>query len=216
MKTSAITAIAATSLFSAPALAGEVRMGRDLEWVPECGIICVEHAVAAQGCDPSIQECYCGKGFHEPWYHCMTAACDRENLPNAYIWGLSQCDPNRSIYVGDKTYDIMVRGQNGTVIPRVPTNTTVWSASPTFLSDSHWSLETPRSIKSSVHTTTAAEEVAAIKEVTATESTTKASTTGPTATSTKHATVTDSGSGMTKAGMASVGLVSVATMFLLV
>ncbi|RGP67123.1 hypothetical protein FSPOR_6179 [Fusarium sporotrichioides] len=175
-------AIAATSLFSTPALASEDRMGRDLEWIPECGIICVEHAVAAQG--------------------------------YAYVWGFSQCDPNRSIYVGDKTYDIMVRGQNGTVIPPVPTNTTVWSASPTFLSDSHWSLETPRSIKSSVHTTTAAEEVTATKEVTTTELTTKASVTGPTATSTKPTTVTDSGSGMTKAGMASVGLVSEAAMFL--
>ncbi|UZP38955.1 hypothetical protein NXS19_006771 [Fusarium pseudograminearum] len=210
MKTSAITAIAATALFAAPTLASP--RGRDLDWVPECGVTCVERAVAAQGCDPNLQECYCGRGFFDPWYACVSQACSREDLPNGYIWGFTRCDPKTPIFIDSETYDSIKGPRNETTIPPVPTSTGIWSASPSFVSDHDWVLETPHSVKSSIQARATAEETTAV--ATETTTTTRASATGPTATSTKPATVTDSGSAMIKAGMASLGLASVAAMFL--
>ncbi|KAH6993557.1 hypothetical protein EDB82DRAFT_575111 [Fusarium venenatum] len=236
MKTSATIALAATA--TATATTGfSGGYGNTLDWVPECG-----------GCDPLLQECYCGWGFFTPWKDCILKTCEREDLPNGYIWGITRCDPKSSMYVADGVYDSDLKALDGTVVPPLPATPPAWSASPTFISDPDWALETPRSIKSSVHSpATAAEPVAestavaepiaepiAVAEPTtvvvavsdevkkrsiltaaAAESTTKASVTSTTATSTKHATVTDSGSGMTKVAMASVGLASVAVMFLL-
>ncbi|KAK6715411.1 hypothetical protein SNK04_006349 [Fusarium graminearum] len=205
MKTSAITAIAATALFAAPTLASP--RGRDLDWVPECG-----RAVAAQGCDPNLQECYCGRGFFDPWYACISQACSREDLPNGYIWGFTRCDPKTPIFIDSETYDLIKAPRNETTVGPVPTSTGIWSASPSFVSDRDWVLETPHSVKSNIQARAIAEETAVI----VTETATRASATGPTATSTKPATVTDSGSVMIKAGMASIGLASVAAMFLAV
>ncbi|QPC59633.1 hypothetical protein HYE67_001864 [Fusarium culmorum] len=214
MKTSAITAIAATALFAAPTLASP--RGRDLDWVPECGVTCVEHAVAAQGCDPNLQECYCGRGFFDPWYACVSQACSREDLPNGYIWGFTRCDPKTPIFIDSETYDLIKAPRNETTVTPVPTSTGIWSASPSFVSDRDWVLETPHSVisnkqqKSNIQARAIAEETTVI----VTETATRASATGPTATSTKPATVTDSGSVMIKASMASVGLASVAAMLL--
>ncbi|CAG2003472.1 unnamed protein product [Fusarium graminearum] len=210
MKTSAITAIAATAFFAAPTLASP--RGRDLDWVPECGVTCVERAVAAQGCDPNLQECYCGRGFFDPWYACVSQACSREDLPNGYIWGFTRCDPKTPIFIDSETYDLIKAPRNETTVAPVPTSTGIWSASPSFVSDRDWVLETPHSVKSNIQTRAIAEETAVI----VTETATRASATGPTATSTKPATVTDSGSVMIKASMASIGLASVAAMFLAV